>query len=138
MLREINEYLEERLEVVKDELGILEEAFKDRTFFENEKIRVIKAEGDVAVFDLRNAGKRGKKVEIFVLYATDRIKDPKLLKALNRFYKSISVIGDYDKLFKLASKIMSSVRRADYPGSGRIPGINVQYTRGVKVKMPVK
>jgi len=134
MLREINKYLEECLEAVKNELGILEEALEKNKTFENENIRAHRGIRVLDIADLKNAGKRGKKVDTFALYDLDFVKDPEILKALNQFYKSVPVIGNYDKLLRLASNLVKSFKNKSV--EGRLPGIQLQQKRGVDVSGP--
>ena len=128
MLREINEYLEECLEVVKNELGILEEALEVGKTFDNGKIRAERSMEAVTITDLRNAGKRGKKVDLFSIQGISYIRDSNTLKPFYQFYKSIATIGDYNKLLKLASKLIDHAEKTG--AKGDVPRLRKWQKRG--------
>jgi len=54
---------------------------------ENEHIRWFASRTSIRVWDLANAGKRGKMVDSFALYDIDYIRDPSLTKQVEQFPK---------------------------------------------------
>lgn len=76
---------------------------------ENGEIRwKVYAASSVEVYDLTNAGKRGKSVDYFLISA-NRVHDPEALAKLDKFVKKIQKPGvDYSRAYSLAKSLAES------------------------------
>jgi len=97
--------------------------------FENASIRVHRWSSAVQVWDLANAGKRGKKVANFSLYNTDYIKDPIVDSNFNRFLFGIFPLNYAQAKYWAEFIARDAKQRKDMGG----PAFEEREARGVDV-----
>lgn len=98
---------------------------------ENGKIRAHRFASAVRVWDLTNAGRRGKNVDIFVMYDLDRVKGYGDL--IDAFTASLRK-SDYQTALRNAEQVMSTIHAAE--GSTWAPKLEKRQEKGVRVDPP--
>jgi hypothetical protein len=95
---------------------------------ENDSLRFHVYRGSVHVTELKYAGKRGKKVETFVLYDTDMITDPEVEQAIDKWTWRLKGLK-YDQAKKEGEKIAEIAKKRNLPS----PKVNIRFEKGVRV-----
>jgi len=93
--------------------------------FENDDIRYHVYRSSVRVWDLTNAGKRGKKVDYFALYDIDMVRDPELSKKVEQWAFRLRTMN-YRQALRAAQEL--AFEGGDYP-----PKISQQQEKGVRI-----
>lgn len=97
--------------------------------WENDFVRVHRFRSAYHVWDLTNAGRRGKKVRKIALYDTDMVRNESVQKNLDKLAKGIDKVKNFDSVVKWFDII---VRDAKLRGE-HSPKIQVSEERGVDV-----
>jgi hypothetical protein len=96
---------------------------------ENKVLRAHRYSGSIRVTDLANAGKRGKKVDGFVVYDVDYVKDPKVSKLIDQFVVKLPRAKSYKMALRMAEGIKAEAERL---GSS-YPKVETRTQKGVDV-----
>lgn len=97
--------------------------------WENDKVRVHRFRPSYHIWDLTNAGKRGKKVRRLAFYDLDMIRDEKVKGNVEKFAKGIDKVKDYEQALKWVQIIIKDARNR---GSSQ-PQMEEYQERGVDV-----
>jgi len=97
--------------------------------WENDHVRVHRYRSAYHVWDLTNAGKRGKKVRKVALYDTDMVRNESVLKNLDKLAKGIEKVKNFDSVLKWFNII---TKDAELRGE-HSPKIEMSEERGVDV-----
>jgi len=100
--------------------------------FESTKMRWHVYSSGVRVWDLLNAGKRGKGVEGFALYDLDYVRDTQILDALKDWVLGLSKQQSYRMALDEARRITLRIPKGG-PGTGLSPKIEMFQEKGVDV-----
>lgn len=101
---------------------------------ETDHLRIHRFMDSVRIWDLTNAGKRGKRVDVAVVYDLDYIKENDIATAWFEQWLSKTVAGaTFDQAVKDAQQFKGKLEQAGvYP----IPKISLDQTRGIDVDPP--
>jgi hypothetical protein len=94
----------------------------------NDSLRFHAYRSAIRISELKYAGKRGKKVETFVLYDIDMVKDPEITKAIDQWTWRLKTLK-YDQAKKQAEEILKA---ANERGSYN-PKFNITFEMGIRV-----
>jgi hypothetical protein len=117
----------------------LEEALAIGQDLEIGKLRISRGRVFIRVTDLTNAGKRGKKVDEFVLMDLDHIDNPDILNGVESFANYVSRGGvSYKKALKMAEFVIAqskqiAKRAAKEGGFTVVPELGKSQKKGVRV-----
>ena len=100
--------------------------------FENTKMRWHIYSSGVRVWELLNAGKRGKTVEGFALYDLDYVRDTQILDALKKWVLGLNRQRSYGMALDEARRITLTTPKGG-PGTGLSPKIEMFQEKGVDV-----
>ena len=79
--------------------------------WENEKVRVHRFRPSYHIWDLTNAGKRGKKVRKLSFFDLDMVRDETVKSNIEKFAKGIEKVRDYDQALKWVQIIINDARQ---------------------------
>jgi hypothetical protein len=104
-------------------------------------MRIVRANTFIRVYDMTNAGKRGKKVDTFVLYDLDYVRNPQIKKLVEQFAAMLPRIRNYRKALAMANGVVSESQRIlknmkTLTGAGSAPKMQIGQERGVDVALP--